>query len=604
MRKAEDIKVAIVGIGPVGMILANKLSEAGCKLALCENIESKVAKIKADGIILENVFTSSVKFDLVVKSTDELTDWDADYIIFALKSHHTLAAAKQAEKLNTEKLTVVSAQNGIDIEQLLASVFGESKTLRMVVNFAGNLSGPNSTKVTFFNAPNYLGSLNDTRQNNAIELASILSSSGLDTEAVNSFEIVKRSWEKTILNASLSPLCGVGRLTMAEAMNDQDTVELIEQIIREGVQVAEAEKFVFPDDFIRRCMQYLKKGGDHFPSLAVDLINNRPTEIDYFNGKIVAYGRKHYVRTSINLLFTNIVRGMSQKSANALVDLTQLSLVNKLNDVSKKTISKNQLAYLGVDLGSAFMKFTVIDEDDNIVFQTAIKTLNRDKVAFKHVLNAIHAEYNIQTSCATGYGRKHFVEADFNKTEINCAAVGVSKYLEGRKCIIDIGGEDIKIIHCDENNAVENFYLNDKCAAGTGSFITEIAERADVSVSDMSQLAQQSDFKKELNSFCTVFAKTEIMSWIFDGVPLPDIAKGIYLSIANRVAKMRLKSDATIILIGGVIANHPHLKDVLEKRLKVTIQTINNPQFTVSYGAAIMAKNYTQKKILESTENK
>ncbi len=295
---------------------------------------------------------------------------------------------------------------------------------------------------------------------------------------------------------------------------------------------------------------------------------------------------------------------MSQKSANALVDLTQLSLLNKLNDVTSKPISKNEPAFLGVDLGSAFMKFTVIDSDDHIVFQTALKTLNRDKVAFKHVLNAINAEYNIKSSCATGYGRKHFAEADFIKTEINCAAVGVSKYIDGQKCIIDIGGEDIKIIHCDENNSVENFYLNDKCAAGTGSFITEIAERAEVSVADMSQLAQQSDFKKELNSFCTVFAKTEIMSWIFDGVPLPDIAKGIYLSIANRVAKMRLKSDASIVMIGGVIANHPHLKDILENRLKVKISTIQNPQFTVSYGAAIMAKNYFQKKKEELVENK
>ena len=84
----------------------------------------------------------------------------------------------------------------------------------------------------------------------------------------------------------------VGRLTMAEAMNDPDTVELIEQIITEAVNVAETEKIRFPDDFIRQCMRYLNKGGDHFPSLALDVINNRETEIEYFNGKIVEYGRK------------------------------------------------------------------------------------------------------------------------------------------------------------------------------------------------------------------------------------------------------------------------------------------------------------------------
>lgn len=598
-------KIAIIGMGPVGSILAMYFQEAGCEIIVCVKDKVKMNIIKQDGFHFEGNINKKISFNHIVNNIPDLQSHEPDIVIFALKSYQTKAVALElAKNFNKEKQVVVSAQNGIETENILTEIFGDSNVLRMVINFAGNILSPNRVKFTFFIPPNYIASIDDSKTSFAEFIAECLNKVHLTTQVLTSFEIIKKVWEKTILNSSLSALCGVGRMTMKEIMEIPDTVEIVQQVIEEAVEVAEAEKIKFEDDFIRKCIRYLKKAGHHYPSLAVDLMNNRPTEIDYFNGKIVAYGRKHYVRTSINLLFTNIVRGMSQKSANALVDLTQLSLVNKLNDVTKKPISKNQPAYLGVDLGSAFMKFTVIDEEDNIVFQTAIKTLNRDKVAFKHVLNAIHAEYNIKTSCATGYGRKHFVEADFNKTEINCAAVGVSKYLEGRKCIIDIGGEDIKIIHCDENNAVENFYLNDKCAAGTGSFITEIAERADLSVADMSQLAQQSDFKKELNSFCTVFAKTEIMSWIFDGVPLPDIAKGIYLSIANRVAKMRLKSDATIILIGGVIANHPHLKEVLEKRLKVTIKTINNPQFTVSYGAAIMAKNYTQKKILESTENK
>lgn len=598
-------KIAIIGMGPVGSILAMYFQEAGCEIIVCVKDKVKMNIIKQDGFHFEGNINKKISFNHIVNNIPDLQSHEPNIVIFALKSYQTKAVALElAKNFNKEKQVVVSAQNGIETENILTEIFGDSNVLRMVINFAGNILSPNRVKFTFFIPPNYIASIDDSKTSFAEFIAECLNKVHLTTQVLTSFEIIKKVWEKTILNSSLSALCGVGRMTMKEIMEIPDTVEIVQQVIEEAVEVAEAEKIKFEDDFIRKCIRYLKKAGHHYPSLAVDLMNNRPTEIDYFNGKIVAYGRKHYVRTSINLLFTNIVRGMSQKSANALVDLTQLSLVNKLNDVTKKPISKNQPAYLGVDLGSAFMKFTVIDEEDNIVFQTAIKTLNRDKVAFKHVLNAIHAEYNIKTSCATGYGRKHFVEADFNKTEINCAAVGVSKYLEGRKCIIDIGGEDIKIIHCDENNAVENFYLNDKCAAGTGSFITEIAERADLSVADMSQLAQQSDFKKELNSFCTVFAKTEIMSWIFDGVPLPDIAKGIYLSIANRVAKMRLKSDTTIILIGGVIANHPHLKEVLEKRLKVTIQTINNPQFTVSYGAAIMAKNYTQKKILESTENK
>ena len=147
-------------------------------------------------------------------------------------------------------------------------------------------------KVTFFTPPNYIGSIDDSQESEAKEFADALNNVGLTTNQVSSFEIVRKSWEKTILNASLSALCGVGRLTMAEAMASDETLELIEQIIYEAVAIAEAEKIRFPDNFIRKCIQYLEKGGDHFPSLAGDLINNRQTEIDYFNGKIVAYGKK------------------------------------------------------------------------------------------------------------------------------------------------------------------------------------------------------------------------------------------------------------------------------------------------------------------------
>jgi 2-dehydropantoate 2-reductase len=101
---------------------------------------------------------------------------------------------------------------------------------------------------------------------------------------------------------------------MKEAMDMPDTVELVEVIIQEAMEVAEAEKIKFEDDFIRKCLRYLKKAGNHFPSLAVDLMNNRSTEIDYMNGKIVEYGRKHYIRTSLNLALTNMVKAMTWKS--------------------------------------------------------------------------------------------------------------------------------------------------------------------------------------------------------------------------------------------------------------------------------------------------
>ena len=600
MKEATKIKVGIIGMGPVGMILAVKLAEAGCEVALCDKDEYKLKTVREEGVILQNVFESVTRFENIFGSVAEMAHLDLDYLVFSMKSYQTPGVAKEAELLKTEKLTVIAAQNGIDVEELLYPVFGEAHTLRMIINYAGNTTAPNTVRVSFFTPPNYVGSVDDNRTEQGRRFAAILNSVDFITDYVDSFELARRAWEKTILNASLSPLCGVGRMTMAEAMNDADTMELIEEIINEGILVAEKEKIRFPDDFVRKCMRYLKRGGEHFPSLAIDIINNRQTEIDYFNGKIVEYGKKHYVKTSLNLAFTNMVKAMTNK--NILARMPGVT-----GEYNKKVISKGLVnkelsvlhyktsdCFLGIDLGSAFTKFTVIDHNGTPVFRYILQTLNKDRQAMKVVLQAIHGAFNIRYSCATGYGRKHFSDTDIVKTEINCAAMGVSNYFSGAKNIIDIGGEDIKVIQCDQYDHVANFYMNDKCAAGTGAFLSEIAERAGINDVDMSGLAAHSDYDKELNSFCTVFAKTEIMNWVFDGMPVRDIARGIYISIANKVAKMKMMPGLPIYMIGGVISYHPYLSTILGQKFGKEIHTVEHPQYIVSLGAATMARQTWQ----------
>jgi len=607
-EQKNRLNIGIIGLGPIGMILAVKLTEAGCNVALCDKDEYKVKIIREEGISLENVFEKTTHFDKVYTSIADMAGLDLDFLIFSLKSYHTASAAKEAEALISDKLCVISAQNGIDIENLLFPVFGENKTMRLIINFAGNLLAPNKVKVTFFTPPNYIGSIDDSCAAEAEKFAATLDNIGLTTKKVSSFELIKYAWEKTILNSSLSAICGVGRLTMSEAISDPETSELVEQIINEGIEVAEKEKIFFPDDFIRKCMAYLKKGGDHFPSLAVDMINNRQTEIDYMNGKFVEYGKKHYVKTSLNLAFTNMVKAMSNKNIvsripGAAGEFNKKIISKGLIDQSKSPYYyKDKDCFLGIDLGSAYTKFTVIDENSVPVFRYFLPTVSSERITLKNVIQAINAEFNIKYSCATGYGRKHFADTDIVKTEINCAAAGVSRYISGEKNIIDVGGEDIKVIQCGKEDHVSNFYMNDKCAAGTGSFLSEISEKAKINTADMSGLAAQSGYDKELNSFCTVFAKTEIMSWVFDGMSKKDICKGIYISVTNRIAKMRLVPGIPTFMIGGVIAYHPYLSHVLSEKLKVEIKTVDDPQYIVSLGAAMIALQSWKTKPVEDIQ--
>ena len=156
--------------------------------------------------------------------------------------------------------------------------------------------------------------MDDSKVDMANWFSEVLSSVSLQTETTTSFQMIQKIWEKTILNASLSPLCAISKLTMREAMGIADTIEIVEQTIIEAVEVAQKEDIRFGDNFVKLCLRYLKKGGDHFPSLAVDFLNKRETEIDYFNGKIVEYGRKHYVRTPLNLTFTNLIKAASSKN--------------------------------------------------------------------------------------------------------------------------------------------------------------------------------------------------------------------------------------------------------------------------------------------------
>jgi activator of 2-hydroxyglutaryl-CoA dehydratase len=114
-------------------------------------------------------------------------------------------------------------------------------------------------------------------------------------------------------------------------------------------------------------------------------------------------------------------------------------------------------------------------------------------------------------------------------------------------------------------------------------------------------LAARSNNKTELNSFCTVFAKTEIMKWLIEGMSIEDISKGVYLSIANRVAKLRIKPDAPVYLIGGVVAFHPYLVDILEKKIKQKVLTVEFSQFMCALGAARIAKQHYA---LSEKENK
>jgi len=191
-------------------------------------------------------------------------------------------------------------------------------------------------------------------------------------------------------------------------------------------------------------------------------------------------------------------------------------------------------------------------------------------------------------SVSTGYGRKNVGFSDEKKTEIGCHAKGCYHYFPMAMTIIDIGGQDNKIIKLDEQGRRLSFKMNRKCAAGTGAFLEEMSSRLDIPLEEMDSLARASENVVELGSYCTVFSATEVLEKIRQGEKVPDIVKGLFLSVIKRVLEMDSLSEK-VVITGGVVAHNPYLGEMVEKITQRKILIPEYPQWTGSVGAALFA---------------
>jgi predicted CoA-substrate-specific enzyme activase len=194
----------------------------------------------------------------------------------------------------------------------------------------------------------------------------------------------------------------------------------------------------------------------------------------------------------------------------------------------------------------------------------------------------------IVSAISTGYGRKNVSYAQDTKTEIGCHAKGCFHYFPFPITVIDIGGQDNKIIKIDEKGLRTGFKMNRKCAAGTGAFLEEMAMRLDIALGDMDGLAVQSQDMVKLGSFCTVFSATEVLENIRQGKKLADIVKGVFFSMIKRVLEMDSLTEK-VVMTGGVVAHNPHLVLMTEEIIDRKILVPEHPQLTGAIGAALYA---------------
>jgi len=253
----------------------------------------------------------------------------------------------------------------------------------------------------------------------------------------------------------------------------------------------------------------------------------------------------------------------------------------------------NGSIFAGVDVGASRTKVAVLDEEKNLVGFSVKKsgtdfTRTADECLEEAMAIAGTSIESVIQTVSTGYGRKNVSFSNDTKTEIGCHARGAFHSFPKAITVIDIGGQDNKVIKLDDEGRRINFKMNRKCAAGTGAFLEEMSARLDIPIEEMDGLARQSTEMVELGSFCTVFSATEVLEKIRQGKKVPDIIKGLFFSVIKRVLEMDLISNR-VAMTGGVVEHNPLLVEMVREKTGAEVLIPEHPQLTGAIGAALFA---------------
>jgi len=249
--------------------------------------------------------------------------------------------------------------------------------------------------------------------------------------------------------------------------------------------------------------------------------------------------------------------------------------------------------FIGADVGSSRTKVVVLDAAKGLLGY-AIKKSGTDFTATAQecLENSLRMagvnQKDMVNAVSTGYGRKNVPFANDTKTEIGCHASGCFLYFPKSITVIDIGGQDNKVIKLDDKGRRTSFKMNRKCAAGTGAFLEEMSARLDIPLEEMDGLAAQSKDMVKLGSFCTVFSATEVLENIRHGKKIEDIVKGVFFSVIKRVLEMDSMTE-NVVMTGGVVAHNPYLIEMAKEMVGRQVLVPEHPQLTGAIGAALYA---------------
>lgn len=253
------------------------------------------------------------------------------------------------------------------------------------------------------------------------------------------------------------------------------------------------------------------------------------------------------------------------------------------------------MIYAGIDAGSRAIKIVILDGDTREILASGImdQGINTNDLVSDLFMTLLHEaglrRDDIARVVATGYARNIIDVADSTVTEITCHAKGVRHLAPDARTIVEIGGQDSKLLKLDENGTLYDFVMNDRCAAGTGRFLEIVASRFDIDIRRLGEMAAGSTRPAPISSMCVVFAETEIIGLLSSGVLPEDIVAGVQDSVASRVVAMAGRRTESPIVFTGGVALVDGMGKALERSFGKRVSIVPNPQMTGALGAAIIA---------------
>lgn len=286
-----------------------------------------------------------------------------------------------------------------------------------------------------------------------------------------------------------------------------------------------------------------------------------------------------------------------QSSGQLLTRLEAFAESMNMEELEGKELKMGKGYFAGIDSGSTSTDVVILDKDQNIVTGIILPTgagaaIGAERALEEALKDAGLQREDIDAMVTTGYGRTAISDGDKSITEITCHARGAHFLNPEVRTVIDIGGQDSKVIRLDENGAVANFVMNDKCAAGTGRFLEMMARTMEMSLDDMGKAGLSYKEDITISSMCTVFAESEVVSLIAQNKATDDIVHGLNKAVASKTAALakRVGGEERYMMTGGVSKNQGLVK-TLEEKLGTTLVISDKAQLCGALGAALFAKD-------------